>query len=200
MTRDPSTAGAPAPEAPPTGDSLRLVRLRLYLTIAAAAVLPLALGSPLIRVLTGGSKGLEPVHVAALALVCALLVVLTRWMTHQILRPAAELEASRARQQVLAFFGWQHLEGVGLDEHPAALGALAALAAAGAGVTLDDAGAVDDPIEALAAEAERLEHGVVLQCLAGRLGTLFEHDRGQVMRQVHDPLCAETRVPLASNA
>ena len=41
--------------------------------------------------------------------------------------PMWRFEASRARQQVLAFFGWQHLEGVGLDEHPAALGALAAL-------------------------------------------------------------------------
>ncbi|MBS1767016.1 MAG: DNA mismatch repair protein MutS [Acidobacteria bacterium] len=46
--------------------------------------------------------------------------------------PAARLplwrfEASRARQQVLSFFGWKHLEGVGLDPFPAALGALAAL-------------------------------------------------------------------------
>jgi len=41
--------------------------------------------------------------------------------------PLWRFEAARARQQVLAFFGWQHLEGVGLDEHPAALGALAAL-------------------------------------------------------------------------
>ncbi|HXC17832.1 MAG TPA: DNA mismatch repair protein MutS [Holophagaceae bacterium] len=46
--------------------------------------------------------------------------------------PAARLplwrfEAARARQQVLTFFGWTHLEGVGLDPFPAALGALAAL-------------------------------------------------------------------------
>lgn len=41
--------------------------------------------------------------------------------------PAWRFEPSRARQQVLAFFGWQHLEGVGLDSYPAALGALAAL-------------------------------------------------------------------------
>ncbi len=41
--------------------------------------------------------------------------------------PAWRFEATRARQQVLAFFGWQHLEGVGLDPHPAAVGALAAL-------------------------------------------------------------------------
>ena len=97
MTRDPSTARNAEPDAPPTGDSLRLVRLRLYLTIAAAAVLPLALGSPLVRIFAGGSKGLEPIHVAALVAACALLVILTRWMTHQVLRPATELEASRAR-------------------------------------------------------------------------------------------------------
>ena len=97
MAHDPSTARPLAPEAPPTGDSLRLVRLRLYLTLAAAAVLPMALGSPLLRILTGGPNGLEPIHVAALVAVGALLVVLTRWMTQQILRPAAELEASRAR-------------------------------------------------------------------------------------------------------
>jgi diguanylate cyclase (GGDEF)-like protein len=97
MTHDPATTTPTAPDAPPTGDSLRLVRLRLYLTIAAAAVLPMALGSPLLRILTGGPNGLEPIHVAALIVVGALLVVLTRWMTRQILRPAAELEASRAR-------------------------------------------------------------------------------------------------------
>lgn len=41
--------------------------------------------------------------------------------------PLWRFEASRARQQVLSFFGWKHLEGVGLDPYPAALGALAAL-------------------------------------------------------------------------
>ncbi len=41
--------------------------------------------------------------------------------------PIWRFEASRARQQVLAFFGWQHLEGVGLDAYPATLGAVAAL-------------------------------------------------------------------------
>jgi len=97
MTHDPSIAGPVAPSAPPPVDSLRLVRLRLYLTIAAAAVLPMAFGSPVIRILSGGPNGPEPIHVAALAALGALLVVLIRWMTHQILRPAAELEASRAR-------------------------------------------------------------------------------------------------------
>ncbi len=95
MTHHPSPAGPAAPDAPPTGDSFRLVRLRLYLTIAAAAVLPMALGSPLLRILTGGPNGLQPVHVVALAAAAALLVVLIRWMTRQILKPAAELEDSR---------------------------------------------------------------------------------------------------------
>ena len=94
MTQTPSIAG---PAASPTSDSLRLVRLRLYLTIAAAAVLPMALGSPVLRILTGGPDGLQPVHVVALAAAGGLLVVLIRWMTRQILKPAAELEASRAR-------------------------------------------------------------------------------------------------------
>lgn len=97
MTRDRSSAEPNGSPAPPSGDSLRLVRLRLYLTIAAAAVLPMAIGSPLSRMLAGGPDGPEAVHVAALTAIVALLLVLTRWMTRQILMPAAELEASRAR-------------------------------------------------------------------------------------------------------
>ena len=41
--------------------------------------------------------------------------------------PAWRFEAARATQQILAFFGWQHLEGVGLHPYPAAIGALGAL-------------------------------------------------------------------------
>ncbi len=41
--------------------------------------------------------------------------------------PAWRFEPERARQQILAFFGWTHLEGVGLDPFPAAIGALGAL-------------------------------------------------------------------------
>ncbi|MBL0210369.1 MAG: DNA mismatch repair protein MutS [Holophagaceae bacterium] len=41
--------------------------------------------------------------------------------------PAWRFEPSRATQQILAFFGWQHLEGVGLQPYPAAIGALGAL-------------------------------------------------------------------------
>jgi len=43
------------------------------------------------------------------------------------LLPGWRFEPTRARQQVLAFFGWSHLEGVGLDPFPAAIGALGAL-------------------------------------------------------------------------
>jgi DNA mismatch repair protein MutS len=43
------------------------------------------------------------------------------------LLPAWRFEPARARTQVLAFFGWSHLEGVGLDPYPAAVGALGAL-------------------------------------------------------------------------
>lgn len=41
--------------------------------------------------------------------------------------PPWRFEPERARQQILAFFGWTHLEGVGLDPYPAAIGALGAL-------------------------------------------------------------------------
>jgi len=43
------------------------------------------------------------------------------------LLPLWRFETERARQQILAFFGWSHLEGVGLDPYPAAIGALGAL-------------------------------------------------------------------------
>jgi len=41
--------------------------------------------------------------------------------------PAWRFEAERARGEILDFFGWTHLEGVGLDPYPAAIGALGAL-------------------------------------------------------------------------
>lgn len=41
--------------------------------------------------------------------------------------PLWRFETERARQQILGFFGWTHLEGVGLDPYPAAIGALGAL-------------------------------------------------------------------------
>ncbi|MDR3671775.1 MAG: DNA mismatch repair protein MutS [Holophaga sp.] len=47
--------------------------------------------------------------------------------TARTLLPAWRFEPERARGQILAFFGWTHLEGVGLDPYPAAIGALGAL-------------------------------------------------------------------------
>jgi DNA mismatch repair protein MutS len=41
--------------------------------------------------------------------------------------PLWHFEPERARQQILAFFAWTHLEGIGLDPYPAAIGALGAL-------------------------------------------------------------------------
>jgi DNA mismatch repair protein MutS len=41
--------------------------------------------------------------------------------------PDWRFEPARARQQILSFFGWSHLEGVGLDQYPAAICALGAL-------------------------------------------------------------------------
>ncbi|MCL1908746.1 MAG: DNA mismatch repair protein MutS [Holophagaceae bacterium] len=41
--------------------------------------------------------------------------------------PDWRFESERARQQILSYFGWQHLEGVGLDPFPATISALGAL-------------------------------------------------------------------------
>jgi len=41
--------------------------------------------------------------------------------------PDWRFEPARAKQQILSFFGWRHLEGVGLDQHPATICALGAL-------------------------------------------------------------------------
>ena len=41
--------------------------------------------------------------------------------------PDWRFETLRAKQQILTFFGWQHLEGVGLDPYPAVVSALGAL-------------------------------------------------------------------------
>ena len=96
MYHDPTEVRLITPDAPHTDDVFELVRLRLYLTLGAVAVLPMAVGSPLIRVMTGGANGLQPVQVLALAALGVLMLVLVRWMTHEILKPAAELEVSRA--------------------------------------------------------------------------------------------------------
>ncbi|MDR0498221.1 MAG: DNA mismatch repair protein MutS, partial [Holophagales bacterium] len=41
--------------------------------------------------------------------------------------PDWRFELTRAKQQILSFFGWQHLEGIGLDKYPAAICALGVL-------------------------------------------------------------------------
>ena len=94
--------------------------------------------------------------------------------------PPWRFEVNRARQQVLAFFGWQHLEGVGLDPFPAAIGALAALLdqveatqkgrpAHLQGVTLE-LGAAGPMLDATSARhLEVFANGVD----GGRAGTLF---------------------------
>jgi len=78
-----------------SADPLRIVRLRLSLTLIATALLPIAIAVPVGRAL-GGSPVVEP-SLIAVGLAIALLVVLIVLMARQILRPAAELDASRAR-------------------------------------------------------------------------------------------------------
>ena len=93
------------------------------------ALLQLASGA--LRVLPG--EGHEALHAALERLVPQELILaegaedIADLEAARTRLPAWRFEASRAKQQVLAFFGWQHLEGVGLDPFPAALGALAAL-------------------------------------------------------------------------
>jgi diguanylate cyclase (GGDEF)-like protein len=85
------------PEELVARDSLRLVRLRLTLTLVATAILPVAVGAPAIRAITDQARPLAIEELAGLASIVALLVGLIAWMAHKILQPAAELEASRAR-------------------------------------------------------------------------------------------------------
>jgi diguanylate cyclase (GGDEF)-like protein len=85
------------PEDVAERDALRLVRLRLRLTLAATAILPVALGAPAIRALTDASRPLALVELAGVASIVTLLVAVIAWMADQIVQPAVELEASRAR-------------------------------------------------------------------------------------------------------
>lgn len=77
-------------------DPLRLVRLRLTLTLIATAILPIAISAPLAGSLSGSQVIDRPV-ILGVGVAILLLVVLIAWMARQILRPAAELEASRTR-------------------------------------------------------------------------------------------------------
>jgi DNA mismatch repair protein MutS len=60
-------------------------------------------------ILSEGTSGLDLAEIAITAL------------------PDWRFQPARAKQQILSFFAWQHLEGIGLDPFPAAIGALGAL-------------------------------------------------------------------------
>jgi len=77
-------------------NSLRIVKLRLALTLVATAILPVVIGAPAIRALLD-ARALAFEELVGLASVIVLLVVFIGWMARQIIHPAAELEASRAR-------------------------------------------------------------------------------------------------------
>jgi diguanylate cyclase (GGDEF)-like protein len=86
----------PVADALTSIDPFRLVRLRLALTLVATAILPVAISAPLIRVVTN-PQTVEASQLIGLTVAILLLVAIVVWMARQILRPAAELEASRAR-------------------------------------------------------------------------------------------------------
>ena len=93
------------------------------------ALLQLASGQ--VRVIPG--EGLEPLNATLERLAPQELILADgggdgiNLETARTPLPLWRFERERARTQVLAFFGWTHLEGVGLDPFPAALGALGAL-------------------------------------------------------------------------
>lgn len=84
---------SPAPLT--NGSPLRLVRLRLRLSLLTMAVLPIALSMALIASALGqrneGALGILGVMVA----LTVLMVALTVWTSRQVLRPAEDLERSR---------------------------------------------------------------------------------------------------------
>ena len=84
-------------EEHPSPNSLRIVKLRLALTLVATAILPVAIGAPAIRALADQTNPLALEELLGLLAVVATLVSFIAWMARQILHPAAELEASRAR-------------------------------------------------------------------------------------------------------
>lgn len=81
---------------------MRLVRLRLRLSLLTMAVLPMALSSALINVVLGPRAGSTGFEILAITVALTLLLVaLTVWMTRQVLRPAEELERSRTEMRQL---------------------------------------------------------------------------------------------------
>ncbi len=85
---------------------MRLVRLRLRLALLTMAVLPMALSMALVNAFLGPRRvDLALELLAIMGALSVLLVALTVRMTHQVLRPAEDLERSRAdlhRQYELA--------------------------------------------------------------------------------------------------
>ncbi len=80
--------------------SLRVVKIRLALTLIAVAILPVAAMAPFLRDATSG-QALPLPQVAALVALLLSLVFATWWMARQILAPAAALESQRAQFQML---------------------------------------------------------------------------------------------------
>lgn len=83
------------PDTGRTGNSLRLVRLRLRLALITMAILPAMLSVLLIKLAFGVDIEGTAAAFVSMLLLTLLLVGLTVWMTGQILRPAQELENSR---------------------------------------------------------------------------------------------------------
>jgi diguanylate cyclase (GGDEF)-like protein len=78
-----------------TPNLLRLVRMRLRLALLTMAVVPVVLSMTLFRVVMGPvPSGESVVLLVGTVLLGGVMVGLTVWMSHQILRPAEELERS----------------------------------------------------------------------------------------------------------
>jgi diguanylate cyclase (GGDEF)-like protein len=103
----PTEPGTPVGRTAPPGVSapqtekkvrspLRLLRLRLRLALLTMAILPMALSMALIKVALGPETANSSLAILGLMVALTmLLVALTLWMTHQIVRPAEELDRSR---------------------------------------------------------------------------------------------------------
>jgi diguanylate cyclase (GGDEF)-like protein len=98
-----------ANSAPPTTDKhsqtpnlLRLVRLRLRLALVTMAIVPIVLSMTLFRVVMGPAQSSEAMILFGGTVVLGLVMVaLTLWMSHEILRPAEELERSSSQMRKL---------------------------------------------------------------------------------------------------
>ena len=83
--------------APSTQSPLRLVRLRLRLALLTMAIVPMAISMALINALLSPMESSDGLYVLGVMVALTLLLIaLTVWMSHQILRPAEELDRSRS--------------------------------------------------------------------------------------------------------